>query len=72
MLLNGLSSHLYGLIEGCHNDAFALEESGLVEECLCHARLPEMSGESQYFWLFGDPVYGLNSQIMSVSKARTN
>ena len=64
MLPNGLFGHLYGPIEGCHNDIFALEESGLMEKCLLHAKLPEMSGDSRYFHLFGDPAYGLNNQII--------
>lgn len=40
MLPNRLFGHLYGPIEGHHNDAFALDESGLMDECVLHARLP--------------------------------
>jgi len=83
MLPNGLFGHLYGPIEGRHNDAFALDESGLMDECALHARLPgspeggtEMgvdgytdeassSGEIHHLQLFGDPAYGLNTQIIS-------
>lgn len=44
---------------------FALDESGLAEECLLHTkRQAEMSGETCYYQLFGDPAYGLNSQII--------
>ena len=81
MLPNGLFGHLYGPIEGRHNDAFALEESGLVDECALHARLlgggggevgadidvdeADTSREVHYLQLFGDPAYGLNEQIIS-------
>ena len=65
ILPNGLFGHLYGPIKGQHNNTFTLEESGLAENCLLHAKLPETtSGEAQYFWLFGDPAYGLNTQII--------
>ena len=45
MLPNGLFGHLYGPIEGRHNDAFALAESGLMDECSLHARLPVVSDD---------------------------
>lgn len=74
MLPNRLFGHLYGPIEGCHNDTFALDESGLAENCLLHAKLPETSGEPRYFRLFGDPAYGLNGQIICPfpKQGRTN
>lgn len=40
MLPNGLFGHLFGPIEGRHNDAFALDESGLMRECSLHAKHP--------------------------------
>ena len=81
MLPNGLFGHLFGPIEGRHNDAFALVESGLMDECAVHAKLPDRregdeaggagsdrtdaSTEPHYLQLFGDPAYGLNQQIIS-------
>lgn len=80
MLLNGLFGHLYGLIEGQHNDALALDESGLVDECALYARClgggegdveasavngADTFEEVHYLQLFGDPAYGLNKQIIS-------
>ena len=74
MLPNGLFGHLYSPIKGCHNNAFTLAESGLMDECTLHAKLPntlegadgtDTSGESCYLQLFGDPAYGLNQQIIS-------
>ena len=81
MLPNGLFGHLYGPIEGRHNDAFTLAESGLMDECVLHAKLPDTSAdigeadkgadestggvEPRYLQLFGDPAYGLNTQIIS-------
>ena len=75
MLPNGLFGHLYGPIEGRHNNAFALEESRLMDECILHAKLPEgggksvneadASGEFCHLQLFGDPAYGLNKLIVS-------
>lgn len=41
MLPNGLFGHLYGPIKGRHNDAFALAESGLMDKCVLHAKLPD-------------------------------
>jgi hypothetical protein len=80
MLPNGLFGHLFGPIEGCHNDTYTLAESGLMDECLIHAKLPdglEVSGEvdedtngmhaftdSRQLQLFGDPAYGLDSLII--------
>jgi hypothetical protein len=40
MLLNRLFGHLFGLIEGHHNNAFMLAESGLMDECVVHVKLP--------------------------------
>lgn len=40
MLPNGLFGHLFGPIEGCHNDTFTLTESGLMDECVLHVKLP--------------------------------
>ena len=77
MLPNGLFSHLFGPIEGRHNDAFALTESGLMDQCVLHAKIPDVDGvdegdcgegapaEHRYLQLFGDPAYGLNEQIIS-------
>ena len=75
MLPNGLFGHLYGPIEGRHNDAFVLDESGIMDECIRHTKLPgggdeaadefDTSREVRYFQLFGDPAYGLNEQIIS-------
>lgn len=80
MLPNGLFGHLFGPIEGRHNDAFALVESGLMDECALHAKLPggrgdeagdegsdgtDTSTEPHYLQLFGDPAYGLSKQIIS-------
>lgn len=84
MLPNGLFGHLFGPIEARHNDAYTLTESGLMEECALHAKLPnvlEDTGEGggagdggggmdtsmgpSCLQLFGDPAYGLNSQIIS-------
>jgi len=41
MLPNGLFGHPFGSIEGCQNDAFALAESGLVDDCATHAKHPD-------------------------------
>ena len=78
MLPNGLFGHLYGPIEGRHNDIFAVAESGLVDECALHVKLPntvengggtgrgeEAHTESHTLQLFGDPAYGLDMQIIS-------
>lgn len=78
MLPNGLFGHLYGPIEGHHNDMSALAESHLVDKCTLHARLPtavgngggtgggdEASTETHSLYLFGDPAYGLDEQIIS-------
>ena len=72
MLPNGLFGHLFGPIEGRHNDAFALIESRLMDDCALHARLPDEpeggengSTEPHFLQLFGDPAYGLNRQIIS-------
>lgn len=40
MLPNGLFRHLFGPIEGRHNDTFTLAKSGLMDECALHAKLP--------------------------------
>ena len=40
MLPNRLFGHLFGPIEARHNDTFTLAESGLVDECILHAKLP--------------------------------
>ena len=41
MLPNGLFGHLFGPIKGHHNDAFALVESRLMDECALHAKFPD-------------------------------
>ena len=43
MLPNGLFGHLFSPIEGRHNDAFALAESGLMDECVLHAKFSDGS-----------------------------
>ena len=43
MLPNGLFGHLFGPIEGHHNNAFALAESGLMDECVLHAKFSDGS-----------------------------
>ena len=75
MLPNGLFGHLYGPIEGHHNNTFVLDESGLMDECILHARLPGGGGEIidevdtprefHCLQLFGDPAYRLNEHIVS-------
>ena len=77
MLPNGPFGHLYGPIKGRHNNAFALEESGLMDECALHAKLPGGGGRDKvinevntsdkfhYLQLIGDPAYGLNKHIIS-------
>lgn len=71
MLPNGLFSHLYSPIEGCHNNTFTLAESSLMDECILHTKLlcipskTDTSRESHYLQLFGNPAYRLNRQIIS-------
>lgn len=76
MLPNGIFGHLYGPIEGRHNDMFALTESGLIDECTLHAKLASTTEneESHPLQLFGDPAYGLDTQIISPfpKRGRTN
>ena len=45
MLLNGLFGHLFGPIEGYHNNTFTLVESGLMDECALHTKLPGGQGD---------------------------
>ena len=82
MLPNGLFGHLFSPIEGRHNDTFMLAESGLINECTLHTKLPvaledgdkDTSMEPRCLQLFGDPAYGLNRQIISPfpKSGRTN
>ena len=43
MLLNGLFGHLFGPIEGHHNNMFTLAKSGLMDKCIIHTKLPDTS-----------------------------
>lgn len=69
MLPNGLFGHLYGLFEGRRNNAFLLQDSGLLDKCATYAIRPGTSPDDpplvRYFQLFGDPAYGLSPHLVS-------
>ena len=68
-LPNGLIGHLYGPIEGRHNDNFLLTDSNLLEMCAAHANHPNIRADRPiHEWslqIFGDPAYGLNPYLIS-------
>lgn len=65
VLPNGMFGHLFGPIEGRHNDGWLLRESGLLDWCREHAHITMSDGHRKPLQVFGDPAYGVSEQILS-------
>jgi hypothetical protein len=61
VLPNGLFGHLFGAVEGRHNDNWLLAESGLLGLLEEHAR----DENNQVYQIFGDPAYGVSPVMLS-------
>ena len=65
VLPNGMFGHLFGPIEGRHNDGWLLQESGILDWCRKHAYAMTSDGHQRPLQIFGDPAYGVSEQILS-------
>ncbi|EIN08186.1 hypothetical protein PUNSTDRAFT_69324 [Punctularia strigosozonata HHB-11173 SS5] len=72
---DGLIVHLFGPVEGRHNDNWLLRESHLLQYCEAYARRPDVPttappGE-QYMQVYGDSAYGVSHLILSPFNTRS-
>ncbi|KAI0797209.1 hypothetical protein C8Q75DRAFT_791022 [Abortiporus biennis] len=62
MLTNGITGPLFGPQEGCCNNSFLLNTSGLLEKCTQYVTHegsdPTTHRDRDFFQLFGDLAYG--------------
>ena len=58
---NGLSCHLFGLLEGPHHDAFMMHESGLLQEL--GRKINKANGDP--YVIYGDPAYPVRRHILA-------
>ena len=65
VLPNGMFGHIFGPIEGRHNDGWLLRESTILDWCREHAYTTTDDGHRTPLQIFGDPAYGVSEQILS-------
>ena len=65
VLPNGMFGHVYGPIEGRHNDGWLLRESAILDWCREHAYTTTDDGHRKPLQVFGDPAYSLSEHILS-------
>ena len=66
VLPNSMFGHVYGPIEGCHNDGWLLQESAILDWCWEHTYTTTDNGHWKPLQVFGDPAYSLSEHILSL------